>query len=1039
MFRSLKVPFIALVVVVAFAAYLAGPARFRKVEVKVPAPASARLSGMGVPPHRFGAPGPGGPGRALARRDPPPQSADERYSAVLDDVQEKVRQAKLRRAEDRPPDAEVKAIRGDAEKLQGLEVAAAASFQEMGQRLHDANLPGVLQERNLAAEREFAARADEFGALLRSLASADDRGLAGARDAALDRIGAFFERHLQGGPVQKVDPGRLPFRGATPLARAPIASADELPQSLRPPPAARRTRALTTSAPDPNLSSTEDVQITQPIRDLAASLGNNPAQIFGWVRNNVVWLPTYGSVQGSAVTLASRRGNSFDTSSLLIALLRAAGVPARYVYGTIEVPATRVSNWTGGLTPLAAQQLMGQGGIPSVGMIDGTGNVVAVRLEHVWVEALADFVPSRGAAAEKADTWVPLDASFKQYQLGAPIDIKAAVPVDVEGTARAAASTALVDPVAQSLTGFDQGTLDFFIDKMGEDIELKYGPTPDVALFTGPRTITPAVSQVLPGSLPNRIVARAAVWSELPDSLRHKVAMTLYASSLDRALDSPSASFRISLPALAGRRLGVTYVPATDADAAALASFRSAPGTDMPVYLVQVRPSIRIDDSEVALGPPVTMGTLQEWDAGVTDPTDPAGDIHPYTVTAGDEMVFGIDPQGASQETIHQRFLQRPSDTAAENLFTVSLYYWAQCDLVASSAAVAQNAAVQRLPSIGLFSVPLRVGYFFGFPRTGHYGPRQMDVAHSIFAVVEKGNGDTSGILRSIGMLASVLEGRTFDALFGRVTGTGVSAVQLLREANEQQIPIYLVTRDNFATVAPQLLVGSDIVASISDAVRVGKTVLVPQRAPLHGNWSGLGYIIEDPATGAAAYLINGGTSGGSDDPCNPESPKEPVKVPVIEILIIAIIILLIILLLLSNPELIPAIGAILGGLGRLAPAAASLLLALGIGSTPAMASTPSPTPLPGEGLAPPGDCTPAQYATLVAAVEGSCKSGPACKGTDCATLTAALSRLQACVAARQDIMVTCFRGGDQAHVDELENARRAVENCACRVARFCG
>jgi len=1035
MFRQLKVPFIALIVAVAFTAYLLGDSRFRTEKVKVPvqrSEAGASLAGLRGPAPRFAGPAAARSTQAPQQKERRPPTPDEAYSSALDELQENVRLARLRRGHN---DAEVRSIRAFVARLESLEVGVATSFQELGQRLHDERLPGVFAQRNTAAENEFASRAAELASLLRTLASADDRRLGAARDAALEQLAAFFEEHRQGGPEQKVDPARLPFRGAARMARAPITSEAELPGTLRTP-ARGSSRTLTAAAPDPNLAPTEDAQITQPIRDLATSLGNSPVRIFNWVRNNVAWLPTYGSAQGSAVTLANRRGNAFDTSSLLIALLRAAGVQSRYVYGTIEVPADRISSWTG-LSPLAAQQLMGQGGVPSVGMVDPSGSVVAVRLEHVWVEALVDFVPSRGAAAQEPETWVPLDASFKQHRVANPVDLKAAVPVDIDGTAAAVAATALVDTTRQSLSAFDQGTLDFFIEKMAEDIEVKYGPAPDVGLFVGAKTIVPEEIAVLPGSLPNRIVTRAAVWSELPDSVRHKATMSLYASSLDRALGSPQLEFKTSLPALAGRRLGVTYVPATDADAAALASFRAAPGSTMPVYLVQVRPSVRIDDTEVGRGPAVTMGSLQEWDAGVTDPTDPGGDIHPYTVTAGDEMVFGIDAQGVTQDTIHQRFLLRPSDTAAENLFTTSLYYWAQCDLTGESAAVAEKAAVQRLPSIGLFSVPLRVGYLFGFPRTGHYGPRQMDVAHSIFAVVSKEGGDRSGVLRTIGMLSSLLEGRTFDALFDRATGIGVSAVQLLREANEQRIPIYFVNQDNYAVIAPQLAVGSSIVASIGDAVRVGKTVLVPQRAPAHGNWAGVGYIIEDPATGAAAYLINGGTAGGSDDPCGDESPKEPVRVPVIEIVIILVIILAIILFLMSNPEFIPAVLAGLRGLGGLVPAGARLLLALGIGATPAMAATSKP-PLPGEGMKPPGDCTQTQYDTLKLAVDTYCKSGPSCKGTDCAQLTQALTRLQNCAAAREAIMVQCFKGGDQIHVDELDAARRAVDNCACRVAKYC-
>src|SRR5260370_16311762 len=112
---------------------------------------------------------------------------------------------------------------------------------------------------------------------------------------------------------------------------------------------------------------TEDVQITQAIRDLATSLGNNPVKIYNWVRNNIQFIPSYGSIQGSDMTLQTKRGNAFDTASLLIALLRAASIPARYVYGTIEVQADKAMTWAGGaIVPQAATSLMSQGGIPAV-------------------------------------------------------------------------------------------------------------------------------------------------------------------------------------------------------------------------------------------------------------------------------------------------------------------------------------------------------------------------------------------------------------------------------------------------------------------------------------------------------------------------------------------------------------------------------------------------------------------------------------------------------------------------------------------------
>jgi hypothetical protein len=41
--------------------------------------------------------------------------------------------------------------------------------------------------------------------------------------------------------------------------------------------------------------------------------------------------------------------------------------------------------------------------------------VGSVSLEHAWVEAAIDYLPSSGRHMVEADTWIALDASFKQY------------------------------------------------------------------------------------------------------------------------------------------------------------------------------------------------------------------------------------------------------------------------------------------------------------------------------------------------------------------------------------------------------------------------------------------------------------------------------------------------------------------------------------------------------------------------------------------------------------------------------------------------
>jgi len=124
--------------------------------------------------------------------------------------------------------------------------------------------------------------------------------------------------------------------------------------------------------------------------------------------------------------------NDIDTASLLIALLRASNIPARYVYGTIQLPIQQVMNWVGGFTdPKSALEFMAQGGVPITGEVAG-GQIVAAKIEHVWVDAYVNYFPSRGARNGPGNEWIPLDASYKQYTYTQGLDITSSVPFDAQ-------------------------------------------------------------------------------------------------------------------------------------------------------------------------------------------------------------------------------------------------------------------------------------------------------------------------------------------------------------------------------------------------------------------------------------------------------------------------------------------------------------------------------------------------------------------------------------------------------------------------------
>ena len=90
---------------------------------------------------------------------------------------------------------------------------------------------------------------------------------------------------------------------------------------------------------------------TSSVSALAASLKagstsnyNTAVKIFNWVRDNINYSFYYNSKYGAAGTLKYRTGNCCDTSNLLVALARAAGIQARYMHGTCKFSS---GNWYG--------------------------------------------------------------------------------------------------------------------------------------------------------------------------------------------------------------------------------------------------------------------------------------------------------------------------------------------------------------------------------------------------------------------------------------------------------------------------------------------------------------------------------------------------------------------------------------------------------------------------------------------------------------------------------------------------------------------
>jgi transglutaminase-like putative cysteine protease len=331
-------------------------------------------------------------------------SDDEQYAKLLEDIKETAKRGADKASKGQSTRDDTKALRSRKTRLEALEAKVDQSFAATEQDLISKNLPAEILARHRVAVADYKAKQAEFKQKIKALVDADDSEDETRRGIAMQDFSTFMEQNQKSKTHTPTDPNKLPFGTPDGKVRAPIETEQGFKTSLFSPRKLHGWQPYTLAAagsltgislpasagPTPSaadLAETEDVQLTLAIRAQATALNNNPVQIHNWVRNNIEFIPSYGSIQGADLTLQSKRGNAFDTASLEIALLRAAGIPARYAYGTVQMPAEAVMNWVGGVTkPEAAQSLLGQGGIPNVALVSG-GKVIAFKLEHVWVEA----------------------------------------------------------------------------------------------------------------------------------------------------------------------------------------------------------------------------------------------------------------------------------------------------------------------------------------------------------------------------------------------------------------------------------------------------------------------------------------------------------------------------------------------------------------------------------------------------------------------------------------------------------------------------
>jgi len=609
--------------------------------------------------------------------------------------------------------------------------------------------------------------------------------------------------------------------------------------------------ASTTSPGSGDLETTIDVQINQEIIDKAAELGTARA-MYEFVRNDCAFQPYYGSRKGSIETLRQQAGNDYDLASLLIALLRASGIPSRYGEGMVEIPVDRVTSWLDVEDGTVAGSILFTNGLEGVAVVSGP-DVVAVRCQRVWVEAFVQ--EGFGSPA-----WFVLDPAFKLSSTQPGIDIPEEMGLDPQ-----AFMEEYYDPSGGGVTlPRPETPIELLTQDVADYVAINYpGLTVDDVVRAS--QVVPEELGLLPRSLPYTVRAYDASFSEIPASRRYQIRFHLYdggTNLIDHTVD---------LPTVASQRITISYVGATPADQAIIDSNNGLLYT--PPNLIDVRPELKVGGTVEAMGAAgIGAGRVHSSDIHFLAPVNDSGlpvNVVPAifnTIIAGQAQAIGLAVHGVTNRFLapvdpldHEGFLfQLPHATA--------MSYLDRGVVADGRLGALLHARVTHDVDDAIVEEQILVTTDGGGnPTAWEWRGLTVDADRKIVGVWKVDEfqtgcgGEGTDFLTVGGAEASLNESLIYEDDFTR---EAVSTIKILQLAADQGITIH--HRWSSTTLPGDVTLPPSVQAAIVAAIASGHVVTFPNDEIPHFNWTGSGYIDMDPCTGAAGYIIAGGQNGGS-------------------------------------------------------------------------------------------------------------------------------------------------------------------------------
>lgn len=602
-----------------------------------------------------------------------------------------------------------------------------------------------------------------------------------------------------------------------------------------------------------DLQTTPDAPLSQAIYQQALKIAEasakqnwDPVDLYEWVKNNIRTEWYWGSMKGAEETLRQGSGNDADQASLLIALLRAAGYPSRYVRGVVEFfPDLEMAKRLTGIDDAARiGEFLRKAGIPHQPVMSGS-EVVNYQLEHIWVETLVPYANYRGALADtQGQLWLPLDTSFKVA------DFTETGEFDVCSQAQQPLTTLRDDYLGSS---GDLSPLQFVRSQVES---LLAASAPNVLYNTAlhRRSHQPERLHILSAVPQFTELAVTGEYQQLPEELIHKVHFTALGPGPE-----PEVVFELSLPVrdLSNQMVQISYQAESLEDQETINSWGGLDNT--PSYLVHLRPVLVVKGVRQVVGQK-GFAVGDQFDLAVTMQSPSTSVTTENRIVVGYPQLLGIVAQDVVQPG------PVAEDAAAdERLYHAALDYIEAWNRDESELAELHNLVIARpLPTLVSLGGMMEVTDLLGQPQSVSWQGIFLDADLRSVEAVVRNNGDDSRLLTFMQLSAlqgSALEHKVLEEHF---QVESISTSRLLRLARDANLAILTITAENLEAVLPGLNLAPIVADDIRSAVADGMIVQIPAQPVTVRDWTGTGYLKEAAATGASGYMLSGAIGGGN-------------------------------------------------------------------------------------------------------------------------------------------------------------------------------